>query len=110
MSPVSAGMPAAHRRQQPVLPHQPQHPVLADPDPLGRKPRFHLPVALAEERTRLQHRPDLFHQLLVAQGRLRAPLPGLPAIGRSGESPSLARRAYTLERATRHVSHTIVSG
>ena len=59
VGPVSAGMAPPHRHQQTVLPHQPQHPVLADPDPLGRKPRLHLPVALAEERTRLQHRPDL---------------------------------------------------
>ena len=35
-------------------------------------PRLHLPVALAEERTRLQHRPDLLKELLVAQCRLRA--------------------------------------
>ena len=76
-----AGMPPPHWRQQPVRPHQPQHPVPADPDPLGRQPRLHLPVALAEERTRLQHRLDLPHQLLVAQCRLRAPLPRLSAIG-----------------------------
>jgi len=44
------GMAPPHRRQQPGHPRQPQHSVLADPDPLGRKPRLHLPVALAEER------------------------------------------------------------
>ena len=81
VGPVSAGMPPPHRRQQPMLPHQPQHPVLAHPDPLGREPRPHLPVALAEERTRLQYRPDLLHQVLVAQRRLGAALRRLSAIG-----------------------------
>ena len=75
VAPVSAGMPPPHRRQQPVRP-QPEHPVLASPDPLGRKSRLDLPVALAQERACLQHRPDLLRQLLVAQRRLRAALPG----------------------------------
>ena len=50
VAPVSAGMPPPHRRQQSVRSHQPEHPVLADSDPLGRKSCLDLPVPLAEER------------------------------------------------------------
>ena len=102
-------MPPPHRRQQPVLPHQAEHPVLAHPDPLGRKARLDLPVAFAEERTCLQHRPDLLQELVVAQCRLRASLPGLSAIGLQWPAEAGPRSAYTLERATRQASDTIVS-
>ena len=99
VGPVPAGMPPPHRCQQPVLLHQPQHPVLTRPDPLGREPRLHLAVALAEERTRFHHRPGLFHQLLVAQCRLRAPLPGLSAIGL--RRPALLRSQHNTRSSVR---------
>ena len=75
--------------------------------PFGRKPRVHLPVAFA---ACLQHRPDL----PAADPRRSVPVfgPRFPGCRRSDIRglPSLARSAYTLERATLHVSHTIVSG
>ena len=43
--------------------------------------RVHLPVAVADDRTRLQHRPDLAHQLLVTRYRLRTSLPRRSDIG-----------------------------
>ena len=105
VAPVPAGPPPPHRRQQPVLPHQAEHPVLARPDPLGRKPRLHLAVALAEERTRLQHRPDLPQQLLVAQCRLRAPLPQLPAIGRRWPALLRPQRIHARTRDPPSLAH-----
>jgi len=58
---------AAPACQQPVLPHELRHPVLGDPDPLGRRQRFHLPVALPQEPTRLRRRRDLRKEFFVAQ-------------------------------------------
>ena len=76
------GTPLPNRRQQSVLPHEPQDPVLARPGPPGRQARSHLPVPLAQERALRQHRPDLRHQRLVAQRRLRTALAKLlPATG-----------------------------
>ncbi len=94
-----------HRREQPVLSHQAEHPVLADPDPLGRKPRLHLPVALAEERTRLQHRPDLFHPFLIAQCRLRAPLPRMATIGVQRPALLRSQRIHARPRDPTRLAH-----
>ena len=65
---------APYGGQQPILPHQPQHAVLAHTDPLGSQTGPDLPVAFAQEVALLQHLSDLLHQLLVAQLRLRSAL------------------------------------
>ena len=46
---VTTRVPATHRRQQPVLPHEPEHTVLAHPDSLRPQAHSHLPVSLAQE-------------------------------------------------------------
>ncbi len=65
-------LPASYRGQQPILPHQPEHAVLAHMDPLRPQARPHLSMTLAQEVALLQHLSDLLYQLLVAQLRLRS--------------------------------------
>ena len=105
VAPVSPGMSLPHRRQQSVRPHQPEHPVLADPDPLGPKPHLYLPVALAQERTLRQHRPDLLRQLLIAQLRLRAALPGPSAIGLHRPAALRPQRIHARTRHSPRLAH-----
>ena len=99
VAPVSSRVPAAHRRQQPVLPHQPQHAVLAHSDPFRPQAGSHLPVPLTQEVALPEHLADLLDQGLIAQLRLRPPLPGLPNLRAQPSSP------HPVYRRTRHPPH-----
>ena len=91
-----------------VRPHQPEHPVLAGPDyPLGRKSHLHLPLALAlgtDSPTAPSGSPSPAPPSLSSDFPPR--FPRLSAIGTPEARRISTRSAYTLERATRHDSHT----
>ena len=106
--PVPAGMAPPHRRQQPVLQHQLQHTVLADPDPSGRKPRLRLPVALARGTGSSSGTVRISSTSSSSLSAVLGPRFAASRRPDSGGSVSRARNAYMLERATHHVSHTIV--
>ena len=81
------------------------------------------PMPLGAELTGLEHRPDLDEQRRVVQRRPRPRFAGVPrslppwraslceALSASRLRPvSSSRRAYTVERATRHIAQIIVTG
>src|SRR5436309_188426 len=71
---IAVRRPLAPWRQELMLAHQPQDALAADGEPAMGEPRADLPVALAVERRRDEHRPDRRNELAVADRRLRAAL------------------------------------
>jgi hypothetical protein len=88
------------RRQQPIRPHQPQHPPRRRADSSIAPPCPHLAIALPMEGRRLPHRPRLTDPRLIRARAERS--------GTSAPAPSLV--PLPIDRRPRHAPHTTDAG
>ena len=88
-------MPRTPRRQEPVDPHEPQHPRLARMHPVLPQPHAYLAMPFTVERAGREYRADQGDDVGVTLGGLRPPL-------RASRVPLPGTVAYTLDRGTCH--------